>query len=217
MPGGGGDHSSRGAIVAARERERQVVQLVIRGLAWGEIARQLGMGDESTARKAFNRAIKRIPAKDVELLRKLQSERLNDARRRVYTELAGRQEQVPDPTNPGQMKTVTVRPTIEEVYAGVDRIVKIENREANLYGLDAPKKSEVMAAVTGQAISDEEIDIQLARLTPDEQVEFMRLTQKMQGRWVEPPAIEDDSVSIETRPCGRMAREVEHPPHHVRQ
>jgi FixJ family two-component response regulator len=75
MPGGGGDHSSRRAIVATRERERQVVQLVIRGLAWREIARQLGMGDESTARKAFNRAIKRIPAKDVDLLRKLQSER----------------------------------------------------------------------------------------------------------------------------------------------
>jgi hypothetical protein len=180
--------------VAARERERQVVQLVIRGLAWGEIARQLGMGDESTARKAFNRAIKRIPAKDVELLRKLQSERLNDARRRVYSELAGRQAQVPDPEHPGQMKTITVRPTIEEVYAGVDRIVKIENREANLYGLDAPKKSEVMAAVTGQAISDEEIDIQLARLTPEEQAEFMRLTAKMQGRWVEPPAIEEGSV-----------------------
>src|SRR5216683_7338867 len=133
MPGGGGDHSSRGAIVAARERERQVVQLVIRGLTWGEIARQLGMGDESTARKAFNRAIKRFPPADVELLRKLQSERLNDARRRVYTELAGRQE--PDPANPGQMRTI--RPTIDEVYNGVDRIVRIEIREANLYGLDA--------------------------------------------------------------------------------
>jgi hypothetical protein len=96
--------------VAARERERQVVQLVIRGLAWGEIARQLGMGDESTARKAFNRAIRRFPPADVELLRKLQSERLNDSRRRLYSELAGRQEQVPDPEHPGQMKTITVRP-----------------------------------------------------------------------------------------------------------
>jgi hypothetical protein len=55
----------------------------------------------------------------------------------------------PDPANPGQTRTVTTRPTVDQVYAGVDRIVRIEVREANLYGLDAPKKSEVMAAVTG--------------------------------------------------------------------
>jgi hypothetical protein len=76
--------------------------------------------------------------------------------------------------------------------------VKIEIREANLYGLDAPNNSEVMAAVTGQAISDEEIDIQLARLTPEEQAEFIRFTAKMRGRWVEPPAIEDQGVTVET-------------------
>jgi hypothetical protein len=39
---------------------------------------------------------------------------------------------------------------------------------------------------------------QLARLTPEEQAEFMRLTAKMQGRWVEPPAIEDQGVTVET-------------------
>jgi hypothetical protein len=111
--------------------------------------------------------------------------------------LAGRQEQVPDLEHPGQMKMITVRPTIEEVYAGVDRIVKIEIREAHLYGLDAPKKAEIMAAVTGQAISDEELYIQLARLTPQERETFMMLCQKMEGRWVEPPAIEDAS-SVET-------------------
>jgi hypothetical protein len=68
-----GDHSSRRAIVEARERKRQVVQLIIRGLTWGGIAQQLGTGDESTARKAFDRAIKRFPPADVELPRKLQS------------------------------------------------------------------------------------------------------------------------------------------------
>ena len=149
------------------------------------------LGLSSTARKAFNRAIKRIPAKDVELLRTLQSERLNDARRRVYSELAGRQEQVPDPAN---MKTVTVRPTIEEVYAGVDRIVKIEIREANLYGLDVPKKSEVVGAIAGQDVSDEEYKIRMARLTPAEQDLFMKLVAKLEGRWLEPVVIEESSV-----------------------
>jgi hypothetical protein len=129
--------------------------------------------------------IKRFPPADVELLRKLQSERLNDSRRRLFSELAGRTEQVPDPEHSGQMKTVTIRPTIEQVYAGVDRIVRIEVCEANLYGIDAPKKSEILATVTGLTISEEELDIRLARLTPDERTEFMRLTAKMEGRWVE--------------------------------
>jgi hypothetical protein len=189
----GGHRKNPEAIVQARERERQVLQLFLRGLAWVEIGRQLGM-TANGAMQAFNRATGRFPTKDVEMLRNLQSERLNDARRRVYTELAGRKEQVPDPTNPGQMKTVTTRPTVEQVYDGVDRIVRIETREANLYGLDAPKKSEVLAAVTGQAISDEELDIWLGRLTPQERETFMMLLAKAQGRWVEPPAIEEGSV-----------------------
>jgi hypothetical protein len=48
------------------------------------------------------------------MLRKLQSKRQNVARRRVYAELAGRTEQVSGPANPGQMKTVTIRPTVEQ-------------------------------------------------------------------------------------------------------
>jgi hypothetical protein len=76
----------------------------------------------------------------------------------------------------------------------VGRLLNVDQHEADLYGLYAPKKSEVAAAVVGQAISDEEIDIQLARLTPEEQAEFMRLTAKMQGRRVEPPAIEEGSI-----------------------
>jgi hypothetical protein len=194
MPGGGGDHSSRRAIVAARERERQVVQLVIRGLTWGEIARQLGMGDESTARKAFNRAIKRFPPADVELLRKLQSERLRELRLHLFAELAGREKEVPDPANPGSMKRITVRPEVSEVSMLVGRLLDVEKREADLYGIDAPKRSEVLAAVTGQAVSDEELDIWLARLTQSETETFMMLLAKAQGRWVEPPAIEEGSV-----------------------
>jgi hypothetical protein len=52
--------------------------------------------------------------------------------------------------------------------------------------------------VTGLTISEEELDIRLARLTPDERTEFMRLTAKMEGRWVEPPMIEDQGVTVET-------------------
>ena len=55
-----------------------------------------------------------------------------------------------------------------------------------------------MAAVTGQAISDEEIDICLARLTQSETETFMMLLAKAQGRWVAPPSAEDQGVTVET-------------------
>jgi hypothetical protein len=60
--------------------------------------------------------------------------------------------------------------------------------------LNAPKKTDVAAAVVGQTLSDEEIDIRLARLTPEELDPFVMLVQKMEGRWVELPASEESSV-----------------------
>ena len=68
---------SREAIVAAHERERQSVQLFIRGLSWFKIGRNVSMSARD-AQKAFERALKRIPPKDVDVLRKLQRN-LHDA------------------------------------------------------------------------------------------------------------------------------------------
>ena len=112
---GGGNRRSREAIVAARERERNVVQLYIRGLTWFEIARQLQLTGESGARAAFNRAIKRIPKGDVELLRKLEGERITDLRRRIWSELAGR----------ADAEGNTVRPEPELVVDLVDRAIGV--------------------------------------------------------------------------------------------
>jgi FixJ family two-component response regulator len=87
----GGNRLSPEAILLARERERQVLQLFIRRLTFTEIAKQLGLADHTSTRRVFERAAKRIPKKDLELLRKLQSERLDAMRRRIFTELAGRE------------------------------------------------------------------------------------------------------------------------------
>ena len=179
---GGGNRRSRGAIVAARERERNVVQLYIRGLTWFEIARQLQLTGESGARAAFNRAIKRIPKGDVELLRKLEGERITDLRRRIWSELAGR----------ADAEGNTVRPEPELVVDLVDRAIKLGRHEALIFGYDAPTK-QVVSHFGSQPISDEELDAGLARLTEEEQEQFMMLLQKLQGRWVEPPP-----ASIET-------------------
>jgi hypothetical protein len=170
---------------------------VIRGLSNVEIGRQLGV-NESAVRKGYDRALKRIPPGEVETLRKLQSERLNDSRRRLFGELAGRTEQVPDPANPGQMKTVTVRPDVTEVGILIGRLLNVDQHEAELYGLYAPKKAEVLSAITAQVVSDEELDVWLGRLTAEERETFMMLLAKAQGRWVAPPSVEDQGVTVET-------------------
>jgi hypothetical protein len=46
------------------------------------------------ASPAFNRALKRTPPADF-LLRKLEGERITDARRRIYMEFAGREVECP--------------------------------------------------------------------------------------------------------------------------
>jgi hypothetical protein len=94
VPGGGGDHSSRSATFAARERERNGVELCLRGATFEQIGRQLNI-ERSTAYKAWQRALKRLPNADVETLRKAQSERLQRMRGKLWTEIAGRA----DPSN----------------------------------------------------------------------------------------------------------------------
>jgi hypothetical protein len=92
---------------------------------------------------------------------------------------------------------VTERPEPETVKSPVDTLVRISRHEAMLHGLDEPESATDLPIV-GQTISDEELDIQLARLTEEEKDTFMMLVRKMEGRWVEPVAIEDNSMSVET-------------------
>jgi len=98
VSGSGGDHRSRSATFAARERERNVVELCLRGATFEQVGRQLNI-ERSTAYKAWQRVLKRLPTADVETLRKAQSERLQRMRRKLWTEIAGRA----DPSNPSKV------------------------------------------------------------------------------------------------------------------
>jgi len=135
---------------------------------------------ESTVRKAFNRAVKRLPRGDVEQLRKLQAERIQQMRFTVWAEISGRQD-----------ANGNFVPSDIPITQLIDRALKIERHEAVLFGLDAPAKSDVMVArATNQLMSDEELDAGLARLTEEEKDEFMRLLAKIRGYYVEPPSVE---------------------------
>ena len=76
---------------------------------------------------------------------------------------------MPDAANPGQFKTITVRPDVTEVGILIGRLLNVGiSTRPELYGLYALKKSEVTAAVSGQVVSDEELDVWLGRLTAEE-------------------------------------------------
>jgi hypothetical protein len=121
-------------------------------------------------------------------MRKLEGERIADLRQRVWSELAGR------PGKDGQ----TVKPEPDLVVDLIDKALKISRHEAMVFGYDAPSKAEVVSHFTNQPVSDEELDAQLARLTEQEQEQFMMLLAKLQGRWVEPPAVAIEEGSVET-------------------
>jgi hypothetical protein len=81
-----------------------------------------------------------------------------------------------------------IRPEGQTLATLVNAAIRLSRHEAIVYGLDAPSKAKVLNS--GQPIDDDaEVDVRLARLTPGERDTFMMLIAKMDGRWVEPPAI----------------------------
>jgi hypothetical protein len=176
--------SSPEARIAAAERQRQVVQMRIRGVPFEAIGKQLGISGVA-AHKLYNKALKMTPKADIEEMRKIEAERLADLRQRLWTDLAGK----PDPIDPSR----TIRPTGETLATLVNAAVRLSRHESMMFGMDAPSKAEVMSVAVGRTLSDEELARQWDRLTLEEQEHFMRLLAKLQGRWVEP-----QPLSIET-------------------
>ena len=172
----------------AAERQRAVMQLRIRGLSFDAIGKQIGCS-QHIAFKVYRKALRAIVHPAVEEFRKLEAERIADLRQRIWSEMAGR----PDPNDP----TKTIRPDPGLLVDLVDKAIKISRHEAMVFGYDAPSKSEIASQVISRPISDAEMDEQLARLTQEEQDEFMRLCRKMAGRGLEAePSIETTASPI---------------------
>ena len=169
--------SSPEARIAAAERQRQVVQMRIRGVPFEAIGKQLGISGVA-AHKLYKKAMNKTPKADIEELRKLEAERIADLRHRGWTDLAGK----PDPNDPSR----TIRPTGETLATLINAMVRLSRHESMLFGMDAPSKAEVMSVAMGRTVSDEELARQWDRLTLEEQDQFLRLLAKLQGRWVEP-------------------------------
>ena len=102
------------------EKERQVVQYRQGGATFDAIAKKLGYADESGARVAFKRAMERM--RDDVLnneMRELHRQRLETALMAIWPDVVK-----------GDLEAIKV-------------MLKILERDAKLYGIDAPVKTEV--------------------------------------------------------------------------
>jgi len=102
------------------EKERQVVQYRQTGATFDAIAKKLGYADESGARLAFKRAMERMrdDALNAEM-RELHRQRLEVALQAIWPDVVK-----------GDLEAIKV-------------MLKILERDAKLYGIDAPVKTEV--------------------------------------------------------------------------
>lgn len=116
------------------EKERRVVELKEMGLTFDAIAKEVGYANASGAWHAFERYMERYNALPVERLRQVQGLRLNKLMMGIWTKaLRG------DPD-------------------ALDAALKIMKREASLFGLDAPSRSESMITIDdGRDDLDEQV------------------------------------------------------------
>ena len=112
--------------LTGREREAQAIELRKEGYTYQEIADTLGYRSPSGARDAILRAMKRLlPAENVEEVRSMEVARLDAIMRRLWKKLK--------PEAFGKDELLVV-----------DRILKVMDRRARLYGLDAPERQIVI-------------------------------------------------------------------------
>jgi hypothetical protein len=116
----GGDRHSRGVILRTRERERQALELWLRGTTYQQIACSgIGIMTASGVAKAVKRALRAIPEKAAQEARQAMGERLQRMRFKAWEAAK---------SNP---------------VGALNTLIKIEEREAKLFGLDRPTRVEV--------------------------------------------------------------------------
>jgi hypothetical protein len=174
------------------ERQSHVMQLRMRGLSFEAISKQIDCSPQA-ASKLFRRALERIPKTDVKSLRSIDALRIADLRRRSYQELNGR----PDPKFP-QDPTKVVLPSIRLKLCLIDSLIKISQHEARLFGMRPPRKLKIMLEPIQKSLSEEQWDQQWDRLTIDEQYNFLRMIDKMEGKDAEPQAYNSDTDRLST-------------------
>ena len=119
------------------ERYREVVRLRALGLTFDEIAQRVGYSDRSSAKNAYEAALRRYGREAVDDLRELEGIRLEDLWRRLMARL-------------GSGEEFTVNELAQLLSAGV----RVSQRRSNLYGLDAPRQVELSGVGGAPIVTD---------------------------------------------------------------
>jgi hypothetical protein len=119
------------------ERYREVVRLRALGLTFEEIAERTGYADRSSAKNAYEAALRRYGREAVGDLRELEGFRLEELWRRLMAKFQ----------NPDQL-------TVPEFAQLVSAGVRISQRRAALYGMDAPRQVELSGVDGGPVQTD---------------------------------------------------------------
>jgi hypothetical protein len=145
--GGNGKFTAR---LDTAERDAEAARMRAQSKTYQEIADALGYADKGAAYYGVDRALKAVVREPAENLRKLQRARLDEMRvvaRKVmlsthYAHSAGRL--ILSPTG----EDGAPKPLVDDMpkLAAVDRLLRIEEREAKLEGTDAPTKFENLSA-----------------------------------------------------------------------
>jgi hypothetical protein len=123
---GGGDRSSRPALLQARENEQKALSLWIKGATFQQIAAAgFGISTPGGAWRAVYRALARIPKAEADQARQAQLARLQAIRMMVWNQASA------DPIR------------------AAEALIKLEAREARLLGLDMPQKLAITDAEGG--------------------------------------------------------------------
>jgi hypothetical protein len=121
---GGGDKKSPQAKVATAKREQQIVELRLRNVSFPDIARDLGISEPGAVR-AFYRAIRRQTADSIQAIHRSEGAKLDMAEARLHKALDA---------NKNNWKAVE---------ALSNSLIRLYQRRARLFGLDAPQKVDI--------------------------------------------------------------------------
>ena len=120
------------------DRYRKVVELRRVGWTFDEIADHVGYADRSSAKRAYDAALKRWGTAAVEEVRASEGERIDQLWRRVSTAIA----QLGADADPNQLAILT------------NSAIRISNARRQLFGMDAPRQVEISGQDGGPLRTD---------------------------------------------------------------
>ena len=107
--------------IEAHHRQSQALQLRLQGLEYAEIAERLGYADKASAYVAIRDLIARHSYEGVDEMRTVEGMKLNKLEAKLW-----------DLVDAGDL-------------AAIDRLIKVMQRRANLYGLDLAGRVDIVA------------------------------------------------------------------------